>query len=121
MVMNDLALRLTDTGYKLKDNTALGTLLYADGILLLDRSASISAARCRLVDSWLAEWGGKVNPDQTRGLTVNGCTTLGNSPTDAALTPTAFWEIDSCEDNGKGLAVEVALGRCCDLPGKYRR
>ena len=64
MAMNDLALRLNGAGgYAVggTGGTHLGTLLYADDILLLDDSLGSSELRCRLTADWAEEWGGRTD------------------------------------------------------------
>jgi hypothetical protein len=69
--MNDLAVRLKDAGFHLTGGAFVGSLLYADDILLLDRSASDSDSRCRIVQDWVHEWGGQLNAAKTQWLTIN--------------------------------------------------
>lgn len=71
MVMNDLGLRIGDGGYSLTDGTILGTLLYADDILLLDKDSSESEIRCQLARGWVEEWGGQIHPGKTQVLSIN--------------------------------------------------
>ena len=64
--MNDLARRINDGGYTLQDCTRIGNPLYADDVLLVDDSADESESRCRFVESWVHEWGGKLNSGKTQ-------------------------------------------------------
>lgn len=68
MAMNDLLLRIGNQGYTLSDGRVIGSLLYADDILLLDEDLESSEERCRLTKGWLQEWGGQINSGKTQWL-----------------------------------------------------
>ena len=74
MAMNDLALRLGGAGGAVVGEQEVGTLLYADDILLVDDSVASSEARCRLTKEWVEEWGGAIHPRKTQWLEVNAAT-----------------------------------------------
>lgn len=78
MAMNDLALRLGGAGGAVVGTQELGTLLYADDILLVDDSVDSSESRCRLTKEWVEEWGGAIHPAKTQWLDINVAT---SSPT----------------------------------------
>jgi hypothetical protein len=76
MAMNDLSLRLGGAGGCVVNGQELGTLLYADDILLADDSMDSSESRCRLAKEWAEEWGGAIHPAKTQWLDINAT----NSP-----------------------------------------
>ena len=100
--MNDLAVRLKHAGFSLSNDaprgssngTFLGTLLYADDVLLLDSSASEGNSRCRIVEDWVHEWGGQLNAKKTQWFSING------SPADSgpSIEDMVFLDADSKVD-----------------------
>ena len=75
--MNDLTLRLGGAGGTAVGGQELGTLLYADDILLVDDDVASSEARCRLTKEWVEEWGGAIHPTKTQWLDINATSSTG--------------------------------------------
>ena len=75
MAMNDLALRLAGAGGYSVGSQQLGTLLYADDILLVDDSLDSSESRRRLTREWVEEWGGAIHPTKTQWIDVTTSST----------------------------------------------
>jgi hypothetical protein len=69
--MNQLGTLLKGTGYTTSNGICLGSLFYADDIVLIDDDTDESERRCRIVEEWLGTWGGRIHPSKTQWIDYN--------------------------------------------------
>jgi hypothetical protein len=66
--MDNLVKPIGDEGHMISKVTILGTLVYADDVLLMEEDTTSRDSGLRLIYSWLTEWGRLLNESKTKKL-----------------------------------------------------